>query len=167
VNQPITFVVNPAHTAAIIDVPLAGTGEDATSMHALATLRDQVIPATLGRVPGVRVAVTGNTADTADFNTLMGQRSVWIFAFVLLLVSFRSLVIPVTAVILNLLSVGAAYGVVVALFQWGWGQSLLRFTSVHSVASWLPLFLFVVLFGLSMDYHVFILSRPGSPRSSR
>ena len=61
--------------------------------------------------------------------------------------------------ILNLLSVGAAYGVIVALFQWGWGQSLLRFISVHSVASWLPLFMFVVLFGLSMDYHVFILSR--------
>jgi RND superfamily putative drug exporter len=78
---------------------------------------------------------------------------------VLLLVSFRSLVIPVTGVLLNLLSVAAAYGVVVALFQWGWGQTLLGFTSVHSVASWLPLFLFVVLFGLSMDYHVFILSR--------
>ena len=82
-----------------------------------------------------------------------------LFAFVLLLASFRSLVIPVTAVLLNLLSVAAAYGVIVALFQWGWGQSLLGFTSVHSVASWLPLFLFVVLFGLSMDYHVFILSR--------
>jgi RND superfamily putative drug exporter len=111
------------------------------------------------------VAVTGETAGTADFNSLMGQRSVWVFtfvlllAFLLLLVSFRSLVIPVTAVLLNLLSVGAAYGVIVALFQCGWGQSLLGFTSVHSVASWLPLFLFVVLFGLSMDYHVFILSR--------
>ena len=122
-------------------------------------------PGHAGPVPGVRVAVTGETAGTADFNTLMGQRSGWVFAFVLLfafillLVSFRSIVIPVTAVILNLLSVGAAYGVIVALFQWGWGQSLLGFTSVHSVASWLPLFLFVVLFGLSMDYHVFILSR--------
>ena len=82
-----------------------------------------------------------------------------LFAFVLLLVSFRSLVIPVTAVLLNMLSVAAAYGVIVALFQWGWGQTLLGFTSVHAVASWLPLFLFVVLFGLSMDYHVFILSR--------
>jgi RND superfamily putative drug exporter len=116
-------------------------------------------------VPGVRVAVTGETAGTADFNALMGQRSAWVFgfvllfAFVLLLVSFRSLVIPATAVLLNLLSVAAAYGVIVALFQWGWGQTLLGFTSVHSVASWLPLFLFVVLFGLSMDYHVFILSR--------
>jgi RND superfamily putative drug exporter len=76
-----------------------------------------------------------------------------------LLVSFRSLVIPITAVILNLLSVAAAYGMIVALFQWGWGQSVLGFTSSHAVASWLPLFLFVVLFGLSMDYHVFILSR--------
>ena len=164
-NQPITVSVNPAHTAAIFSVPLAGAGEDATSMRALATLRDEVIPRTLGEVPGVQVAVTGDTAGTADFNALMGQRSVWVFtfvlllAFLLLLVSFRSLVIPVTAVILNLLSVAAAYGVVVALFQWGWGQSLLGFTSVHSIASWLPLFMFVVLFGLSMDYHVFILSR--------
>ena len=164
-NQPIMFVVNPARTAAIIQVPLAGTGEDAASVHALTTLRDKVIPATLGKVPGVRTAVGGETAATVDFNTLMGQRSGWVFAFVLvlafllLLVSFRSLVIPLTAVVLNLLSVAAAYGVVVALFQWGWGQSLLGFTSVHSIASWLPLFLFVVLFGLSMDYHVFILSR--------
>jgi uncharacterized membrane protein YdfJ with MMPL/SSD domain len=163
--QPISFVVNPAHTAAVIQVPLAGTGENAASDRALATLRDQVIPATLGKMPGVRVAVTGDTAGTVDFNTLMGQRTGWVFAFVLLLtfvlllVSFRSLVIPLTAVILNLLSVGAAYGVVVALFQWGWGQSVLSFTSVHSVTSWLPLFMFVVLFGLSMDYHVFILSR--------
>ena len=164
-NQPITFVVNPAHTAAIIGVPLAGTGEDAASVRALATLRDKVIPATLGQVPGVRAEVAGLTAGTVDFNTLMDQRSAWVFgfvlllAFVLLLVSFRSVVIPVTAVALNLLSVGAAYGVIVALFQWGWAQSLLGFTSVHAVASWLPLFLFVVLFGLSMDYHVFILSR--------
>jgi uncharacterized membrane protein YdfJ with MMPL/SSD domain len=164
-NEPITFIVNPARTAAIIQVPLAGSGEDAASIRALGTLRDTVIPETLARVPGVRVAVTGETAGTADFNALMDQRSAWVFAFVLLfafgllLVSFRSLVIPATAVLLNLLSVGAAYGVVVALFQWGWGQSLLGFTSVHSVASWLPLFLFVVLFGLSMDYHVFILSR--------
>jgi uncharacterized membrane protein YdfJ with MMPL/SSD domain len=164
-NQPITFVVNPAHTAAIIQVPLAGTSEDTASVNALATLREKVIPATLGQVPGVTIAVGGLTASTVDFNTLMGQRSGWIFvfvlllAFVLLLISFRSLVIPVTSVVLNLLSVGAAYGVVVALFQWGWGQSLFGFTSTHSIASWLPLFLFLVLFGLSMDYHVFILSR--------
>jgi hypothetical protein len=140
-NRPITFVVNPAHTAAIIDVPLAGTGEDTASVNALATLRDKVIPATLGQVPGVTVAVGGLTAGSVDFNALMGQRSGWIFAFVLLLafalllISFRSLVIPVTSVVLNLLSVGAAYGVVVALFQWGWGQSVFGFTSTHSIAS--------------------------------
>ena len=163
--QPITYVINPAHTAAIIDVPLAGNGEDTTSVRALTTLRHQVIPATLDKVPGVRVAVTGETAGTADFNALMDQRAPWVFAFVLvlafvlLLISFRSVVIPATAVVLNLLSVGAAYGVIVALFQWGWAQSLLGFTSTHSIASWLPLFMFVVLFGLSMDYHVFILSR--------
>jgi uncharacterized membrane protein YdfJ with MMPL/SSD domain len=165
VHQPIAVIANPARTAAIIQVPLSGTGEDAASVRALTTLRDKVIPATLGRVPGVRAEVAGLTAGTADFNSLMRQRSGWVLgfvlflAFVLLLVSFRSLVIPLTAVILNLLSVAAAYGVVVAAFQWGWGQSLLGFTSVHAVTSWLPLFLFVVLFGLSMDYHVFILSR--------
>jgi uncharacterized membrane protein YdfJ with MMPL/SSD domain len=164
-HQPITVIPNPSLTAAIIQVPLAGTGEDAASVAALATLRDKVIPATLGKVPGVRVAVTGETAGTSDFNNLMRDRAAWVFgfvlllAFVLLLVSFRSLVIPVTAVILNLLSVAAAYGVIVALFQWGWGQVALGFTSEHAVASWLPLFLFVILFGLSMDYHVFILSR--------
>jgi putative drug exporter of the RND superfamily len=164
-HQPIAFLANPARTAAIIQVPLAGTGEDAASIRALATLRNTVIPATLDRVPGVRAYVAGLTAGTADFNALMRQRSPWVLgivlllAFILLLVSFRSLVIPITAVILNLLSVAAAYGVIVALFQWGWGQSFLGFTSAHAVASWLPLFLFVVLFGLSMDYHVFILSR--------
>jgi uncharacterized membrane protein YdfJ with MMPL/SSD domain len=164
-NQPITFIVNPARTAAIIQVPLVGNGENTASDHALTTLRDTVIPATLGQVPGVRVAVGGETAGTVDFNSIFRQRSVWVFAFVLLLafvillISFRSLVIPTMSVVLNLLSVGAAYGVVVAVFQWGWGQSLLGFTSTHSVASWLPLFMFVVLFGLSMDYHVFILSR--------
>jgi putative drug exporter of the RND superfamily len=164
-HQPIAVIANPARTAAIIDVPLSGNGEDAESVRALTTLRDKVIPATLGRVPNLRVAVTGLTAGTADFNSLMRQRSGWVLCFVLalaftlLLVSFRSLVIPLTAVVLNLLSVAAAYGVVVAVFQWGWGQSLLGFTSVHAVTSWLPLFLFVVLFGLSMDYHVFILSR--------
>ena len=84
---------------------------------------------------------------------------VLVFAFVLLLVSFRSIVIAVKAIVLNLLSVGAAYGVLVAVFQWGWGESLLDFQSNGGIASWLPIFMFVILFGLSMDYHVFILSR--------
>jgi uncharacterized membrane protein YdfJ with MMPL/SSD domain len=81
------------------------------------------------------------------------------FAFLLLLASFRSIVIAAKAVVLNLLSVAAAYGVVVAVFQYGWGENLLDFQSNGAIAPWLPLFLFVILFGLSMDYHVFILSR--------
>jgi uncharacterized membrane protein YdfJ with MMPL/SSD domain len=163
--EPITVVPNAARTAEIISVPLAGDGENTASVAALATLRSKVIPATLGAVPGARVATGGLTASTVDFNALMGQRLPWVFAFVLLLdfllllISFRSLVIAVTAVVLNLLSVGAAYGVIVATFQWGWGQSLLGFTSPGAIASYLPPFFFVVLFGLSMDYHVFILSR--------
>ena len=80
-------------------------------------------------------------------------------AFLLLLVTFRSIVIPIKAIVLNLLSVGAAYGVLVLVFQNGWFESLLGFKSTGAIESWLPLFLFVVLFGLSMDYHVFILSR--------
>ena len=80
-------------------------------------------------------------------------------AFLLMLVTFRSIVIPIKAILLNLLSVGAAYGVLVLVFQKGHGESLLGFTSIGGVTNWLPLFLFVVLFGLSMDYHVFILSR--------
>ncbi len=165
VFEPITVMPNAAGTAAIINVPLAGNGEDAASVAALATLRSKVIPATLGTVPGAKVATGGLTASTVDFNALMGQRLPWVFAFVLLLdfllllMSFRSLVIAVTAVALNLLSVGAAYGVIVAIFQWGWGQSLLGFTSSGAIASYLPPFFFVLLFGLSMDYHVFILSR--------
>ena len=81
------------------------------------------------------------------------------FAFLLLLISFRSIVIPVKAIVMNLLSVGAAYGLLVATFQWGWGANLLDFQKNGGIASWLPMFLFVILFGLSMDYHVFILSR--------
>jgi RND superfamily putative drug exporter len=84
---------------------------------------------------------------------------VFALAFLLLLVTFRSIVIPIKAIILNLLSIGAAYGILVLIFQDGHGESLLDFSSNGGVTSWLPLFLFVILFGLSMDYHVFILSR--------
>src|SRR6185436_14694447 len=84
---------------------------------------------------------------------------VLIFAFLLLLVTFRSIVIAAKAIVLNLLSVGAAYGVLVAVFQWGWGAGLLGFQANGGIAFWLPIFMFVILFGLSMDYHVFILSR--------
>ena len=109
--------------------------------------------------------MTGETASSKDFNDTMKSHAPLVFAFVLsaafllLLVTFRSLVIPIKAIVLNLLSVGAAYGVLVWIFQYGHLESLLDFKSTGSITSWMPLFLFVVLFGLSMDYHVFILSR--------
>jgi uncharacterized membrane protein YdfJ with MMPL/SSD domain len=123
-----------------------------------------VIPTSLGSVPGVRSAVTGETAGTHDFNQTNSSHAPIVFAFVLglaflLLVMFRSLVIAATAIVLNLLSVGAAYGVLVWIFQDGHLQRLLGFRSTGAIVTWLPLFLFAVLFGLSMDYHVFIVSR--------
>ncbi|HET9011463.1 MAG TPA: MMPL family transporter, partial [Gemmatimonadaceae bacterium] len=132
---------------------------------ALRTLRARILPATIGTLPGASYAVTGGTAGSADSNALL-KRSwprvfafVLTFAFLLLLVSFRSLVIAAKAILLNLLSVCAAYGVLVAAFQYGWAESILGFRSNGGIASWLPIFMFVILFGLSMDYHVFILSR--------
>jgi uncharacterized membrane protein YdfJ with MMPL/SSD domain len=152
-------------TVAQINVPTRGTGTDAPSTNALSDLRDKIIPATVGRVDGTTVNVSGDAAGSEDFANQLSSRLPLIFAFVLglafllLLVTFRSIVIPIKAIVLNLLSVGAAYGVLVLVFQKGNGESLLGFTSNGGVTNWLPLFLFVVLFGLSMDYHVFILSR--------
>ncbi len=124
-----------------------------------------MLPATLGHVPGVSCAVTGETAGTQQFTAVTKKHGPVVFAFVLglafllLLVTFRSLVIPLTAIALNLLSVGAAYGVLVWIFQDGHLQGLLGFHSAGAIVTWLPLFLFAILFGLSMDYHVFIVSR--------
>jgi len=164
-QQPITVDISVSHRAARVSIPLAGTGTDARSDRALDTLRRHVIPSTLGRVSGVRVDTTGPTAMSRDFNDSMKAHAPLVFAFVLglafllLLVTFRSVVIPLTAIVLNLLSVGAAYGALVLIFQQGHLESLLGFTSVGGIVSWLPLFLFVILFGLSMDYHVLLLSR--------
>jgi uncharacterized membrane protein YdfJ with MMPL/SSD domain len=157
--------VNPARTVAVVSIPLPGTGTDSVSERGLARVRSQTVPRALQGVRGLEVAVTGPTAQSSDFGELMRKRAPLVFAFVLglafllLLVAFRSLVIAAKAVVLNLLSVGAAYGLLVVVFQHGFGESLLGFESNGGVISWLPLFLFIVLFGLSMDYHVFILSR--------
>jgi RND superfamily putative drug exporter len=166
VHRPIQVAVNPAHTVARIDMPLAGNGEDAAAYKALNVLRHDVIPPVLGTLPaGTQALVTGDTAGSYDFNQTMKHRVWYVFAFVLglafllLLLTFRSIVIPIKAIVLNLLSVGAAYGVLVWIFQQGHLQGLLNFRSNGGVVTWLPLFLFTVLFGLSMDYHVFILSR--------
>jgi uncharacterized membrane protein YdfJ with MMPL/SSD domain len=164
-SGPATLRVSDDRTVASVDLPIAGEGTDDRSNAALDELRGEIIPATVGQVGGATADVTGVTAGTADFNSLMEERIVWVFAFVLgmafllLMVTFRSIVIPATAIVLNLLSVGAAYGLLKLVFQDGRGESLLDFESSGAIASWLPLFLFVVLFGLSMDYHVFILSR--------
>jgi RND superfamily putative drug exporter len=163
--DPVTVDTNRAGNLAVITMPLAGNGSNGASLDALGTLRRDVIPATIGSVPGTQVNVSGLTAETADSNDLLHRSAPLVFAFVLtlafllLLVTFRSIVVPIKAIILNLLSVGAAYGSMVLIFQEGWGESLLGFRSNGQIASWIPLFMFVILFGLSMDYHVFILSR--------
>ena len=164
-KRPIDVQVSKDHTVAMVTLPLAGNATDDRAYAALDDLRGDVIPATIGKVDGVDANVTGPTAGTSDFNALMSSRIGVVFAFVLslafvlLLVTFRSLVIPIKAIVLNLLSVAAAYGVMVVTFQWGWGESLLGFESNGAITAWLPMFMFVILFGLSMDYHVFILSR--------
>jgi len=152
-------------TVATVSVTLAGSGTDAKSQAALATLREDVLPSTLGQVEGVEYAVGGSTALDKDWETKMKTSAplvfgfVLLFAFLIMLVSFRSIVVALKAILLNLLSVGAAYGILVAVFQWGWGENLLNFESNGGITPWLPMFLFVILFGLSMDYHVFVLSR--------
>src|SRR4051812_1101902 len=161
----ITQEINPAHTVTRLTVALPGEPSGDASQSALKHLRNDLLPSTLRQVDGVSANVTGGAASTADFNSLMKSKTPLVFlfvlglAFILLMATFRSIVIPIKAILLNLLSVGAAYGTVTAVFQKGWGEKLLGFDSNGGVANWLPLFLFVILFGLSMDYHVFILSR--------
>jgi len=164
-SQPVTTDISPDKTVEVVSIPMDGNGTDKVSESALATLRDSVIPATIGKVGGVQADVTGMTAGSKDFNDSMKSHLPIVFAFVLglafllLLVTFRSIVVPLKAIVLNLLSVAAAYGVLTFVFQDGHGEKLLGFESIGGITSWLPLFLFVILFGLSMDYHVFILSR--------
>ncbi|HSC49492.1 MAG TPA: MMPL family transporter, partial [Gaiellaceae bacterium] len=163
---PMDISINRSNTIERITMPIATTdSRSPTAYAALRQMRDQIIPATLGTVPGLDVAVGGETAGNRDFNDLMRTHLPLVFAFVLglafvlLLMTFRSIVIPIKAIVLNLLSVGAAYGILVLVFQGHWAEGILSFRSNGGIASWLPLFLFVLLFGLSMDYHVFIVSR--------
>ncbi len=165
IRPPATSALVAGGRALVIDVPLAGDGTDSASNSALLKLRDQVLPATLGQVSGISYAVGGETAGNYDDIASLDARTplvlavVAVLAFLLLLVAFRSLPIPVLSVGLNLLSVAAAYGLVTLIFQDGQLQGLIDFTSYGAIVPWIPLFMFVFLFGLSMDYHVFILSR--------
>jgi RND superfamily putative drug exporter len=164
-HRPIDVEYNRDRTVAQISVPMSGHDLDTESQAALHTLRDEIVPNTVGSVRGVAANVTGPAAQTTDQRDQLSHAMPIVFgfvltlAFLLLLVTFRSIVIPIKAIVLNLLSVAAAYGVLTFVFQQGHFESLLGFESNGGVATWLPLFLFVVLFGLSMDYHVFILSR--------
>ena len=164
-SEPSGVEVSPDKTVAVVALSVKGSGTDAASERSLDVLRSEVVPATVGRLPNADVAVTGLTAGSKDFIDVMKSHVPIVFLFVLsltfilLLVTFRSIVVPIKAIVLNLLSVGAAYGVLVLVFQDGHGEKLLGFQSVGGIAPWIPLFLFVILFGLSMDYHVFVLSR--------
>jgi putative drug exporter of the RND superfamily len=171
IHAPVTATPVGGGRGLVLGVPLAGNGGDAASTAALVTLRDQVLPATLGRVGGISYAVAGDTASSYDDNAAMHSSTplvigfVVLLAFGLLLVAFRSVTIPLISIALNLLSVAAAYGLITLIFQDGRLQGLIGYTSFGAIIAWIPLFMFVLLFGLSMDYHVFILSRIRELRS--
>jgi RND superfamily putative drug exporter len=149
----------------LLEVPTPYAPGTDEARHGLTALRGTLVPQTVGQVTGAEVAVGGSTAASADFSHSLSSRLPWVFAFVLTLTfglmlwAFRSPVIAATAIVLNLLSVGAAYGLLVLVFQHHWAEGLLGFQSNGAIVAWIPMFLFVVLFGLSMDYHVFVVSR--------
>jgi len=163
--EPITVDVNKQGTVANNTIPIAGNGTDANSNAAFNVLRNTIVPETVGALPNAEAGVTGQTAewrDSADelrSNLLPVVGFVLLFAFGVMLVAFRSVVVAAKAVVLNLLSVAAAYGVLVLVFQHGWGNGLLGASAANGIEVVAPLLLFVILFGLSMDYHVFIISR--------
>ena len=164
-HEPITVDVNDDGTVAEIVIPIDGKGTDSASEASLAELRNEVVPATVGAVAGAEAGVTGAAAQWKDSTDEMRANLpivvgfVLLLAFSLMLVAFRSPVIAVKAIVLNLLSVAAAYGVLVLVFQHGYGSDFLGFTPTGGIDPVVPLLLFVILFGLSMDYHVFLLSR--------
>ncbi len=165
IHGPVSASAVANGKALVIQVPLAGDGSSKASTDAVLTLENQILPATIGKVPGASFAVTGDTASNYDLRSTLHSRTPIVFgtvallAFILLMLAFRSLAIPLVSIALNFLSVGGAYGLVTLIFQDGHLQSLLGFTSFGALIPWVPLFTFVMLFGLSMDYHVFILSR--------
>jgi RND superfamily putative drug exporter len=165
IRHPVQVQVFGSSNVAEISAPLPGDGSDSTSQQALTGLRQHVIPATLAKLPGAEALVGGNLASSMDFNAQLKHSIVPVFlfvivaAFLLLLIALGSVTIALTAVLLDLLSVVAAYGVMTAVFQNGWGASLVGTHPVGAIESWIPLLVFVILFGLSTDYHVFVVSR--------
>jgi uncharacterized membrane protein YdfJ with MMPL/SSD domain len=159
---PFETVVNPAGDLLLVRVALAGDREAAES--GVELLRNEVIPEAFDD-SGAQTYVTGMTAVSIDFTDAMYKSVPYVFgfvlglAFLLLMLMFRSIVIPVKAILLNLLSVSAAFGVLVMVFQWGWGISLLGSEAPGVIGSWMPIILFAIVFGLSMDYHMLLLNR--------
>jgi RND superfamily putative drug exporter len=175
VSEP-TF--NPAGDVAVFNAMPTTAPQAAETAGVVRQLRDVVVPAATDGT-GLEVHVGGNTAAFVDLDRQMSARlpiligAVVALAFVLLMIAFRSILVPLKAALMNLLSVGAAYGVIVAVFQWGWGKDLVGLSETVPIVSWVPMLLFAILFGLSMDYEVFLLSRireeyvrTGDPRGS-
>ena len=149
---------------AVLRIPLTVDGSSPAALDAVNLLRDDLIPAAFDNVPA-EVFVTGGPAFNADFEEVVQTYTPIVFVFVLslsfllLMVAFRSIIVPAKAIVMNLLSVGAAYGLLVLVFQKGVGADMLGFQQTPTIEAWIPIFLFCVLFGLSMDYHVFLISR--------
>jgi uncharacterized membrane protein YdfJ with MMPL/SSD domain len=164
-GAPIQTQTNDAGDTQLIQIPVNADTGDQKAIDAVNHLRNDLVRSAFAGSPA-RALVTGQTAGNIDFRGLIYSKTPIVFtfvlglAFIILLLMFRSIVIPIKAIILNLLSVGAAYGVLVLVFQKGWLlEGILNFKATGIIESWLPLFVFAILFGLSMDYHVFILSR--------
>ena len=161
---PRPLQVNPARDLAVLRVPIDGDAVSVETQDAIKRLRKTHIPAAFEGVPAT-VLVTGEAAFNLDFFKIANDAAYVVFPFVLgvsfflLLVVFRSIVVPIKAIFLNLLAVGATYGLLVLIFQKGVGNEIFGFQQAETIEAWLPIFLFAVLFGLSMDYHVFLLSR--------
>jgi RND superfamily putative drug exporter len=157
--------VSPDGTVTLLEIGTPYSEGTPGAGQSLDRLRQDLIPATIGKLSNVEYGVTGEIAGTTDYSKHIGDTLPIVVAFVLALTflvmmwSFRSVVVALTAIVLNMLSVWAAYGVITAVFQHSWAEGLLNFHTNGGVVAWLPLFLFVVLFGLSMDYHVFVVSR--------
>ncbi len=159
---------SPDGRLTVLSLVVMGEPNGKAAQAAVRTLRSEYLPAAFagtGLVAGTDVLTTGQTSLVIDYLDAINGATGWVFlfilglSFVLLLVVFRSILVPLKAILMNLLSVGAAYGLMVAVFQKGWGADLLGLQRVDFVEAWVPLFLFAVLFGTSMDYHVFLLSR--------